>query len=207
MRGRAQPKKNSKPREGSFDADHMDPPQFASTTQITRTYRFAVTGGALAYSVTQKNLCDVAGLVCTVANSTLSAIADAFRLHSVTVWVPAASNGVATQSSVQMYTLDYGPARERSNVSLSTARPTRLFIKPRPGEAGYQRLKTGSQIIFGIAAPQGSIIDLHMTHWLYDSAGAGTSYTVAAGVLGALYYAPLDGTTDIAVPVGLPTTT
>jgi hypothetical protein len=60
--------------------------------------------------------------------------------------------------------------------------------------------------MFDIVAPSGSIIDVHVTVLLNDGA-AGTAYTVSSATIGALYYAPLDGTSDVFTPVSLTTVT
>ncbi len=184
-------------------ADVIDPPRLPSVTQFTRTYRFNCTGN-LGVTVTSSNLVGVAGAMCTTTNSTLTFIAFAAKVHSIQVWAPASTNGVMVQIEVQWYTMNQGPAREIENVSMSTARPGYLRTKPQVGEWGFQRFSAGATPVFGIACPTGSVIDIRMTHWLSDLAGANTTQSCTVATLGELYYPALDGTTKTAVPVGLP---
>ncbi len=177
-----------------------------SVTKFTRTYRFNCTGN-LGATISSSNLIGIAGAMCTVANNTLTYIAFAAQLHRVSVWGPASTNGVVVQSEVQMYDMNQGPAREVAAVSLTPSRPLYLSVKPKVGEWGRQVFSAGSTPVFGISAPTGSIIDIHITHWLADLAGANTTQAATAATLGQLYYTALDGTTKTAVPVGLPMAT
>jgi hypothetical protein len=61
--------------------------------------------------------------------------------------------------------------------------------------------------MFTLTAPTGSIIDVDATCLLNDSTSATQAFTVAAGTLGVLYFLPLDGATDLFLPVSLLTTT
>jgi hypothetical protein len=98
--------------------------------------------------------------------------------------------------------------KEISDTTMSVSTPAHISAKPPIGSYAYTWLSpSGSQFAFELTAPTGSIIDVHATYMLQDDQAAGTSYTVAAGTLGALYYLPLDGATDLYLPVGLGTTT
>ncbi len=185
----------------------IDPPQYQSTVQVTRTYRFLCVGAFNGY-ITFQNLAGIAGAMCTTANSSLTHLAGGWKFHSIKMWVQAASNGVGVTASINTLTVNGLPSREITNISANPARPTFISMKPQSGELLF--LREGNQSAtnaFGLLCPVGTIIDVHMTHWLYDIGTAGQTYTVAAGTLGALYYTPLDGSTDSLIPVGLPTTT
>ncbi len=183
--------------------DVIDPPPFQSVTRVTRRYRFNCTGN-LGATITSSNLLGICGAMCTVANNTLTYIAFAAQLHSVEVWAPAATNAVVVQTEVQFYDMNQGPAREVATTSMSPARPSYLKARPQVGEWGRQKFSAGSTPVFGISCPTGSIIDINITHWLSDLAGANTTQAATAATLGQLYYSALDGTTKTAVPIGLP---
>ncbi len=196
---------NPRPADGRavVVADVIDPPPIPSVTRFTRKYRFNCTGN-LGVTVTCSNLLGIAGAMCTVANNTLTYISFAARLHSVEVWAPAATNGVVVQTEIQMYDMNQGPAREIANVAMSPSRPSYTKVVPHVGEWGYQVFSAGSTPVFGISCPTGSIIDVNITHYLADLAGANTTQAATAATLGQLYYTALDGTTKTAVPIGLP---
>ncbi len=164
--------------------DVIDPPLVPSVTRFTRTYRFNCTGN-LGATISCSNLMGIAGAMCTVANNTLTYIAFAARLHSVEVWAPPSTNEVA-------------------NVAMSPSRPSYTKVKPKVGEWAWQVFSAGSTPVFGISCPTGSIIDVNITHYLADLAGANTTQAATAATLGQLYYTALDGTTKTAVPIGLP---
>ncbi len=183
--------------------DVIDPPTFQSVTKLTRRYRFNCTGN-LGATITCSNLIGICGAMCTTTNSTLTYIAFAAQMHSIEVWAPASTNGVVVQTEVQFYSMNQGPAREVATTSMSPSRPSYLKAKPQVGEWARQRFSAGSTPVFGISCPTGSIIDVNITHWLSDLAGANTTQACTVATLGQLYYAALDGTTKTAVPIGLP---
>ena len=146
--------------------------------------------------------------MCSTANNSVSLIANSVKVHKVSIWSPpAAQGGTATCSVTWSTANDYTAMVEVSDTTMSTAIPAHVSTKPPPGSAASFWLGAGTNTIFTVIAPTGSIIDVHCTHVLYDTQAAGTTVTVAAGTLGALYYMPLDGATDVYLPVSLGTTT
>jgi hypothetical protein len=90
---------------------------------------------------------------------------------------------------------------------MSVSRPACVSAKPTVGSLAWIPISAADGNVMDIEAPVGSIIDLHVSHVFQDTGTAGTSFAVAAGTLGALYYLPLDGASDVFLPVGLTTTT
>ncbi len=83
-----------------------------------------------------------------------------------------------------------------------------MRIRPRQGEYLHQAWGEQASVgVLNIVAPAGSTIDIDITHWLEQTGTTSVFYTVGAGTLGILYYPPLDGDSDLFLPVGLPTTT
>jgi hypothetical protein len=85
--------------------------------------------------------------------------------------------------------------------------PAHVTSKPPVGSAASFWLGSASNTMFTLVAPVGSVIDVHCTHVLFDTQAAADTLAVAAGTLGALYYMPLDGVSDVYLPVSLGTTT
>ncbi len=185
----------------------VKPPQLRSNIVIKHRYRFVSTS-ATAATITAGDLKGIAGAVCTVANSTLSMIADSFKLHSVEVWTPPASQGAAATCSLEWVGDVYGPTSEVSDTSVSVSDPAYIkAIPPSDASSAFWQGAVANDIVMILTCPVGSIIDVVCSHVLADDAAAGTTYLVAAGTLGVLYYLPLDGSTDQYTPVSLNTTT
>lgn len=182
------------------------PPQLRTNVTINHRYRFTSTNAA-STSILDSDLLGIAGAVCSVANSTLRMIAASTKLHSVEVWTPPASQGAAATCSLQWASTTFSPTVEVSDTSVSVAEPAHIVATPPPGSASSFWMGAAGNAVMTLVCPVGSIIDVTCTHLLMDTGAAGTAYTVAAGVLGALYFLPLDGDTDLYPPVSLTTTT
>lgn len=200
-RGKRNPR--LKGREARVVRDYIDPPAVPSVTKITRVYRFACAGN-LAVTLTSSNLVGICGAMCTATNATLTFIAFAAQVHGVKIWAPTATNAVMVQTEIQWYTMNQGPAREVCQTAITPSRPSYTASKPRYGEWASQRFSAGSTPVLGISCPIGSIIDVHVSHWLSDLAGANTTQATTSATLGQLYYPALDGSTKTAPQVGLP---
>ena len=179
-----------------------------SNVQVTHTYRFRSTAGT-ASTITAEDVLGIAGAVCTTANSTLHLIAAAAKIHRVSIWSPPPSQGSVATCSLAWLD-EYNNAKEVKEVSdttMSTAVPAYLTTSPPQGSQAYHWISAGASNSMKITAPTGSVIDIHCTHTLYDAATNSETYSVASGTVGALYYLPLDGSSDVFLPVGLQTTT
>lgn len=184
----------------------MNPPQLATNLTVNHTYRFRSTNAAVQ-AITAQDLVFIAGAMCTTANTTMQNIAGSVKLRHVEIWSPPASQGAASTCSVE-YVGNAGTSnREFSDSTVSTAVPAHLRCSPPPGSGAAFWAVPAADVLMNVTAPVGSIIDVSCTHVMRDDAVAGISYAIAAGTLGAVYYAPLDGVTDIFLPVSLSTTT
>lgn len=204
MQRKNQTKRSRKPRNRNGGA--LKPPQLRSNIIVKHRYRFVSTS-ATTTAITSTNLRGICGALCAVANTTLYMIADSFKLHSVEVWTPPASQGAAATCSVEWTGGSFGPAVEVSDTTCSVSEPAHIKTAPPQGsEPSFWSNALGS-LVMNLTCPVGSIIDVVASHVLADDATAGATYGVAAAVLGAMYYPPLDGTTDKYLPVSLGTTT
>ncbi len=183
-----------------------EPPQLRTNVILKHRYRFTSTN-ASPQTIIDNDVVGIAGAVCSVANSSLSMIAASVKIHSIEIWSPPASQGTAATCSVEWLST-YSPSIEVSDTTVSVSKPAHVKAQPPPGSAAAFWINPGNvQNIMKITAPVGSIIDVKCTHVLLDTGTAGTSYAVAAGTLGALYYLPLDGSSDTYIPTSLTTTT
>ncbi len=183
------------------------PPQIPSNVQIVHTYRFRSTSDT-AQNISDVDLIGIAGAVCDVANTSLALLCNSVRVHRVSIWAPPASQGASSTCSVEWATDTGIRMVEVSDTTVSTARPAHVSSKPPAGSFAWFWIGTqAGTTVMRLNAPIGSIIDVHCTHVLLDTQAAGGSLAVAAGTLGALYYPPLDGVSDVYLPVSLGTTT
>ncbi len=187
---------------------NADPPQIPSNVSITRTWRFKSTGDA-AQVISGADLAAMAGGICSVANTTLALLAFSCKVHRISIWSPPSAQGAVVTNRLEWYGPDgVDVYKEVSDSSMSVSRPAHLSARPPAGSlASFVVGPNTANAVLSITAPTGSIIDVHCTHVLYDNAAASATYTVAAGTLGVLYYLPLDGASDVFLPVALNTTT
>jgi hypothetical protein len=182
------------------------PPQIPTSPSMTRTWRFSSTS-ATKQTIGCVDLCGIAGAVCSVANTTLQISSVGVKVHKVSIWTPPASQGASATCQIQWFSKDGDLVQEASDTSMSTSIPAHIVSKPPTGsQAWFQLGAAGNTLVMDITAPVGSIIDVHCTHVFLDGV-IGSPYTVAAGALGVLYYLPLDGASDVFLPVSLVTTT
>ena len=193
-------------KRSSKGSGQRQPPQLPTNVRVRHTFRFRSTSST-ATVITDTNLVDMCGAICTIANTALAQIALNGKLHSVSVWTPPASQGGNATCSVEWNSGNYAPQTEVSDTTISTAIPAHIRAVPPAGSAAAFWYGQSGTALFTLTAPTGSVIDVDVTFLLNDSGAAASNYAVAAGTLGTMYYPPLDGTTDRFLPVSLVTTT
>lgn len=189
-------------------SQYIDPPRFQSVTALTRTYRFGVStsfNGLIFY----QDCLLMAGMVCTVVNTTCVPLAVSFKIHRFRLWGCPGTAAANSTVSVRYQTANSLPSREDSNTAMTTSRPAFLQTKPPKGSSLDFQLGYTATNAVGMTVPAGGIVEVHATHWFYDTgAAAVATQAVAAGTLGVLYYGYLDQTsTKYMAPLGLPSTT
>jgi hypothetical protein len=188
------------------------PPQVKTNVIFSHKFRFIATGSS-SFIVNPIKLAAACGTMCSVVNSTCSILTDSVRIRSIEVWSPAPSQGTAATATVLWNQLSAGIANmstlEYSDTSMSTAYPA--HVKCRPPKASFAANWTSSAAttpnLMTLSIATGSIIDLEVEMILGDTGASAPTATVATGVLGTVYYLPLDGTTSHnVIPVQLSTT-
>lgn len=193
------------------------PPPLESRVLINKTLRF-MTSSSKTYTVTSFDIINAIGMVVTVINSKITAIAQAVKIHKLEFWLNP-SSGVETLDVQWLADSDNpmgGAALTNSEVSMGTARPGHMRCVPPRGCAAamwQNSVHSGTSIdLFRIVASDAFILDLTCTWVLRDgNDGFSTSLTNitvgAAPNLGELYAPALDGAADAIAPVGRSTTT
>jgi len=146
-------------------------------------------------------------MVCTVNNTTLSGLHNAFKCHSIEIWTPPGAQGVFASCSVQWATVALGSQQEVSDSTVSVAEPAHVkAVPPRDSSAGMWN--TISTALYAtLIAPTGSVIDVDVTHTQQDNNAVGDTIAAASCSLGVMYYACLDGVAEQYTPVSLNNTT
>jgi hypothetical protein len=187
------------------------PSQLKSNIMLSHTYRFVSTSST-ATSVTPNSLCFAAGCMCSIANSVVSSLYDSVRVTRVEVFTPPASQGSSATCSLNWNSSGSGfaPNLEVSDTSVSVADPAYISCKPPPRSvSGFWNQFSDTSVLLTLVAPVGSIIDVHLSLILADSASANTANGgITTGSLGVIYYLSLDANaTHRFTPVSLTTTT
>ncbi len=208
---RKQKSKSSRRQVVAVRRQYIDPPRFQSVSSLTRSYRF-INSTAFNSSITSNDLISVAGGICSVANTTMAPIAVSHHLHRIRIWAAPGTAAAASTVSVRWNTASGSvvPMREDSDTSLSTARPIYLECTPPRGSFAWLPLGPSTSGVFGLTMPAGGVIELHMTHWFYDTGAApvGTFTITVATAVGIMQFGYLDQTTTkYFAPVGLPAMT
>lgn len=174
-------------------------PEISTNLSMTCTYRFSCVA-ANVYNITKTNIGHIGGGTCTVVNSTLTAWAGSFKVHYVEIFQPALS-GATQQVSLQWQSLGGVQSKQYTANSLSSAYPSHIKMRPPQGTMASFQNSFSSDVLFTIGVAVGAIIDVHVTHWTYDTGSAGFTRAIAAGTLGVHYWSGLDGSANL-VPVG-----
>jgi hypothetical protein len=184
----------------------LGPPSILTNPMIAHTYRFSASS-AFSVGVTAQGLCGIAGAVGRVSNSAVQPVVTSVKVHRISIWAPPGTQGGVASVLVQMTTIDQGLTKEYSNSSMSTAYPAYLSVKPTEGTLAYQWNKLSTNVLFYVAGPAGSIVDINMTSVMNDSNAITTDTSVSTATVGVMYYLALDNPSGhLLVPVYLGTT-
>ncbi len=152
-------------------------------------------------TITATDIIGACGAMCTTSNSIAHPIARSFRIHRVNMW----SSTVGKPISIVWYDEE---SAEKSigtmDIPVSTSHPAHISLPPPPAWREWVEPTGGS--VFLIEGPQYTIVDLDLTYTLSNGSAGGT-IAISTGVVGVLYFMPLDGSSDIWLPVGLVDTT
>ncbi len=179
----------------------------STNIRLSHKYRF-VASTAFNGQIFPIGLIGACGGVCTVTNTTISLLVESLRLKKIEVWSAPATQGASSTCTVEWSGSDNSPNVEVSDTTISVARNAHLVTSPpNLSLASFWTTPTSSNALFSLTCPINSIIDIWLDEVLADQASALGTTTVATGVLGELYFLPLDGTTThLLIPVSLNTT-
>jgi hypothetical protein len=185
----------------------IHPPQIRSNPQMHHKYRFGSgSSGGGTYNITNNDILLSAGGICTVTNSTITAIFSSFRVRSVEVWGSAGA-APATVSINWNGSPVFVSNSEASDTSVSPAYPAHILARP-PKESNAAFWQTASSgTIFQIVVVNDSIIDVALDLVMSDNQDVDTVTGITTGSLGTQYFLALDGAaSNQLVPQSLNTT-
>jgi hypothetical protein len=188
------------------------PPPLSTTVRISHTFRFRATSTLTGVSCSFTNVLGALGGICTVANSVVRSFGSSLKISKLIAWPPASTTADVVfidwdpQGSAQFVPDDSKVVTIPDGVSVSRAL---VFSPPRNSLASdwlNASAFSPTNILFGMTAPTGTIIDLHVTYTLSNVSG-GLNQSVVAGTLGQVYFLPLDGPSSNKIrSVGVPST-
>jgi hypothetical protein len=139
--------------------------------------------------------------MCTVANTTAILFAYSFKVHWIEIWAPNdGATGNATVADFNWANLDATQNTGYQITALTATTPGHYRGKPPKNSAcNVPQGAAGENMIQFNNIPQGTVIDVHITHLLRDNASVGTSQAVGTMALGVIGWGGLDGAVPTAV--------
>jgi hypothetical protein len=190
----------------------IKPPQIKTNVIFRHKFRYICTASS-SFTVNPVKLAAACGSICTVVNSVCTLLYDSLRIRSIECWSPAPSQGTASTATVLWNQLSAGISNmssiEVSDTSMSTAYPAHVKCRP-PKESfasNWTSAASTTPNLMTLSLATGTVVDLDVELILGDTGASGPTATVVTGVLGTVYYLPLDGTSSHnCIPVQLSTT-
>jgi hypothetical protein len=176
-----------------FSKTNPQPPELQVVPKHTHVFRFLSDGANVA--VTVGSLLGVGGCIGTVTNTHMVSIASAVQLHKVSVWSEPAALGAEASATVEYATgIANAPDEEKITSVVGTAIPRCLHSTPPPKSLAsfVWNSTSAATVLFNIASPAGSVVDVEATFWFSNQIAASTQNVVTA-VIGSVYYGYLDG--------------
>jgi hypothetical protein len=186
------------------------PIQLNPNITFRKKYRFlANSAPTFSTSFTNSTICGSAGGMATDSGGTLlNFLAQAVRVHSIEIWgFTTASPNTSTITLIWGTSGtpgSYDPQQLVTDSAVGTAMPAHIKTQPPKGSDQAMWLVPSGDPFMRLASPAGSIVDVDMTVVLNSNTTNATGYTVSGATQGYIYGIPLDGSSDVLRPVGLP---
>lgn len=170
-------------------------------------YRFgAGSSGSGTYNITNNDILLAAGGICTVTNSTITAIFASFRVRSVEMWALAGA-APATISINWNGSPVFVSNAEVSDSSVSPTYGPYLHARPpRMSNAAFWQTAS-SNTLFVLTVVNDTVVDVDLDLVMSDNQDVDTVTAVSTATLGTQYFMALDGAaSNNLVPQSLNTT-
>jgi hypothetical protein len=174
----------------------LAPPTYKAQENRAWVVRFSCGGtGTVGAQVNINTLAGALGIIATAATTSVF-IADQFRLRRVCIWGPVATAG--TPVNVMLKFVDdptsntqSGAPRTMQDSSVSFDRPAYVCLEPPKDNTSLFSQWADSSSTTGwifLAAPPGSIMDLHFNFIIDDIGTTSAGPTVAGATAGTIYH-------------------
>lgn len=178
-----------------------------SNVILNHKFRYQ-SNAAFSGGITVAKMLSALGVCCTVTNTTAALLFRSFKIASIELWSPPASQGAGATCSVEWLGTTNSPSREYADTTLSVSKNAHVKCSPPKNSlSSFWQNGQSTTVLFSLNVPINTVIDLVVTYIENDDDAAVGTVAIATGVLGNTYYLALDHTTsDILVPVRLTTT-
>jgi len=189
----------------------IHPPQIRSNPQMRHKFRFSSgSAGAGTYIITNNDVLLACGTICTVTNSSVTAIFSSFRIRSVEVWggfTGSAPSGPSTVAVNWNGAPIFVANAEVSDTSVSPAYPAHIVARPPKNTNASFWQTASSNSLFDLIVPSNAMVDLEVDLIMSDNQDSLVQTGLATATLGTEYFLALDGfASNELVPVSLNTT-
>lgn len=172
-------------------------PQHVADVTFRHTFRFTYNAGTAATGILPRGILGAAGVIGTVANTTVMPYAFAFKIHKVVVYISTAGQSVQLDWSGTGGA--YNPGLTSSVTCVSSAQPETLIAVP-PSGSNAAFWQSDSVITLFTITPSGPAsgpitLDLDASYVVADSTNSPTGIAVATATVGSIYYLALDAPT------------
>jgi len=175
------------------------PGQFQAAFVVTKTMRFQASSALTAANatITTTNLLDM--LCMAVSAVAADRLFVSFKLNSVTLWGPMASNLVPVTTSIEYHTdatASVGsPNRLKSDTSIgSTTCAYTTFRPPRLSLASFWQGESATNALFTLTGPVNTIVDINITFVLQNGEPpVAVANALVGATVGIIYCRGLDG--------------
>jgi len=184
------------PFASSMDATFKIPP-FQSNTRGRTKLRFKnVSGSAINAIILPANIIGALGGICSTTNSTVACFTGTYKIRSIKVWAPCATQGVEVTAYINwLGTSTFSVNNEVSDTTALSSAYAYVSSKPpkQSQNAWWQQTSTNPSCQLGV--PIQGTVEIDVDWIMCDGETSQTFATVTTATLGALYYLYLDGST------------
>lgn len=195
------------------------PPEIDIECRVRRqVLRFETTNAVSGINgiITATDIFGAIGVIGRVTNSSVTAIAQSFRLKRVTIWPSGSTSGVVLDSISWASDDDHDPAIKKNGIRPAgiVGEPSAITaVPPRNSTSGFWMRDTVAvanvAMVYLEISGTGSIVDLELEWTSMDGISSSQSITVATAVVGTFYRLYLNkvAAANTLKPVDFPSTT
>ncbi len=181
------------------------PPPWVAHPRFVRKIRY-LASGAVSATIVSNDMIFAAGTMAATTTSIYN-ICRSYRLLSVEVWAPPATQGSTSTVTVRWPSTQSSPVVDVSDTSSSVSVNAHIRTSPpKESTVGFWQAMGTNNNMFLITCPTSSIVDITYEFIWSDLAGANTSSAVVGATVGQLYFTAIDrSSSNVLAPIALQT--